>query len=346
MKKKIIHLVNSKIYSGLEKVAIEIIESLNDDIDFFYACQDGPIVGILKEKNINRIKINGITKSEIERIEKEYNPDIIHAHDYRATLICGLYAKNTKIIAHLHNNSPFIKKKFHPYNYLLLLALKSKNVKKVYLVSESIKDEYIFSKYINNKIEIIGNPISCHNIQKNIDLNIEKEYDICFVGRLTEQKNPLRFIDIMYQITKENEYIKAVMLGDGILFQEGERKIRELNIGKNLEMKGFSKNVYNEMVKSKIFCLTSDWEGYGLVVFEALALGVPVVTSNVGGIPNIIDSTCGFLCNNENDFLYNIKNLLNNENYKNLKNNCLKRAKEIENYQWYMEHIKNIYESI
>lgn len=341
--KKIVHLVNSKIYSGLERVAIEIIESLKDKYDFYYACQDGVIEDILKQKNIKRIKINGINRKEILKLEEEYKPDLIHAHDYKATLFCGIYIKNTNIISHLHNNPPWLKKKIHPYNYLLLKALKSPCVKKIDIVSESIKNEYIYSSKISNKMEIILNPVSCKKIQENIDLNQIKSYDICFVGRLTKQKNPLRFISIIYELSKKYPDIKVVMLGDGELKEQCKNKIKKLSLEKNIIMKGFVENPYKEMIKSKIFCLTSDWEGYGLVVFEALSLGLPVVTTNVGGISSIINEKCGFFCRENEEFINKISTLLENDNYIRYNHEAIKHAKEIENYDLYMKKILEQY---
>lgn len=342
--KKIIHLVNSKIYSGLEKVAIEIIENLKDKYDFYYACQDGPIEDVLKQKNIKRIKIEGINKKEILRLEEEYKPDLIHAHDYKATLFCGLYIKNTNVISHLHNNSPWLKKKIHPYNYLLLKALKNPCIKKIDLVSESIKNEYIFSSKVSDKMEIILNPISCKKIQDKINLEQPKEYDVCFVGRLTRQKNPLRFISIIYGLSKKYPNIKAVMLGDGELKDKCKDKIRSLSLEKNIIMKGFVNNPYEDIVKSKTFCLTSDWEGYGLVTFEAISLGVPVVTTNVGGISTIINEKCGFFCKENDEFINKIAILLENENYIKYKDETIKHAKEIENYDLYMKKILEQYQ--
>ena len=100
------------------------------------------------------------------------------------------------------------------------------------------------------------------------------------------------------------------------------------------------------MKKSKIFLLTSDWEGYGLVVFEALTLGLPCVTSNVGGLPNLIDETSGFLCKKEKDYLDNIKYLLNNKKYLSFSKNANLKSIKLENKNKYINNIKKIYNDI
>lgn len=340
----IIHLVNSNIYSGLEKVVIDIIEALKDKFEFYYACKDGPILEILREKNIKRIKINKICKKELIRIEKEYKPNLIHAHDYTATLFCGLFIKKTMIISHLHNNSPWIKKFLHPYSWAFLIATKNKKINKILTVSDSIEKEYIFSKYIKNKIEMIGNPISVQKITSQVPSNLNKIYDICFVGRLTEQKNPIGFINIINEIKKEIPNIKAIMLGDGELRKKCENLVNELNLTRNIEIIGFRKNVYTYMAQSKVFCLPSKWEGFGLVTFEALSLGLPCIVSNVGGLPGIVNDNCGKLCNNNEEYVQEIILLLKNDlEYSKKKLQALDNAKKLDNSNSYYKNLEIIY---
>jgi glycosyltransferase involved in cell wall biosynthesis len=340
----IIHVVNSTILSGLEKVAIEIINSLNDKYDFYYATKDGIIIDVLEEYKIKRIKINKVSIKEIRRITKEYKPSIIHAHDYTASVICGVSFIDSIIISHLHNNSPWIKKIYHPFCYAYLFA--SFKVKKILTVSDSIEKEYVFSKFIKRKIENIANPLSIKEIRSKV-INIEclkKEYEVCFVGRLTKPKEPQKFIKIIYELKKEFPKIKAIIIGDGELKSECEELIESLNLKNNINMSGYLKNPYQEMAKSKIFCLNSEWEGFGLVAFEALSLGIPCVVSNVGGLVDIVDNECGMLCNNDFDFINEIKLLLYNNNYYNMKLNSARiKAEKLDNYSRYIKKIIDTY---
>ena len=139
----------------------------------------------------------------------------------------------------------------------------------------------------------------------------KKKYDICCVARLTEQKNPMKFLDVLYSIKKSKSDVKAVWVGEGSLEVEVKKRIYELGLADNVEMVGFQKNPYKYMACSKIFMLTSDWEGYGLVAFEALTLGLPCIVSNVGGLPKIVDDSCGMLCNKAGDFVHEAIELLN-----------------------------------
>lgn len=343
-KKIILHIVNSKDFSGLEKVAIDIIKELSNDYNSYYVTRDGSIVERLERENVKRIKIDRMSIKEIRRICKEYKPDIVHAHDYTATVITAFSFVRVPIISHLHNNSPWIKK-VNKYSFALLFA--SLRVKKILTVSEAIKNEYVFSKIIGKKIENIGNPVSVKEIAQKVPNEVEKKYDICFVGRLTKAKNPIKFINIVAKLKKNIPYINVVMIGDGELRINCEEEIYKLKLQNNIELKGFVENPYSIMVKSKIFCLTSDWEGYGLVAFEALALGLPAVVTKVGGLVDIVDSNCGAFCESVDQFAETIKNILLNENeYYEKSKQAIIKANNLDNKEKYMKKIKNVYDII
>lgn len=343
-KKTILHIVNSNAYSGLEKVAMEIIKDLEDDYNLYYVTKQGPIDTKLEEENIKKITIEKMSIKEIRRICKKYKPDILHVHDYTATIVSAFSFVGIPIISHLHNNSPWLKK-IHPYCFALLFS--SFNIKKILTVSDSIEKEYVFSKLIHSKIKNIGNPVSVKKVTEKLPTDLIKEYDICFCGRLTKQKNPIKFIKIINDIKKEYPSVKTIMLGDGELRQECENKIKELELENNIILKGFVNEPYTYMAKSKIFCLTSDWEGYGLVAFEAMSIGLPCIVSKVGGLVNIVDDKCGKLCDTQEDFVNAITQILADPNeYNKLVVQALKKSKKMDNYTEYMTIIRNLYRGI
>ena len=309
-KKKIFFIMSTNDYSGAEAVNFSIIENLKEKYDFYWVSKKGKINNFLKEANIRWIEIKSLSISEIKRIVKENKPDILHATDFKASVICALANTKVFLIEHLHNNAPWLKKIGINSCAFLYAGLKAN---KILTVSESIEKEYIFSRYIRNKIECIDNPISRKKILSKVtNLNCEKIYDICCVARLTKLKNPYKFLNILSEIKKEKKDIKAVWVGDGELKDNILRKAIELNLNNNIVFVGFQKNPYIYMASSKIFMLTSNWEGYGLVAFEALTLGLPCVVSNVGGLPNVVDNECGKLCNSEEEFIKEINTLLKN----------------------------------
>ena len=82
------------------------------------------------------------------------------------------------------------------------------------------------------------------------------------------------------------------------------------NLQNVIKIKGFMENPYGILNASKILCMPSVWEGYGLVAVEALALGIPVVSTGVGGLPGIINNSCGKICNITDEFISIIVELI------------------------------------
>ena len=91
--------------------------------------------------------------------------------------------------------------------------------------------------------------------------------------------------------------------------------------------------------------MTSKWEGYGLVAVEALALEKPVVATNVGGIPTIIDDSCGKICDDNKSMEDEIIKLLTDEDYyKKKSQKAREKLNKINNPIQYVKKLKKVYE--
>lgn len=343
---KISMIVNSKKFSGLENVAISIMEKLKDDFEFVYVTQDGPIVDVLKEKKLRYYIINKMSVKEINKMIEIEKPDIIHAHDFRASFLSSLSRKNIPFLSHLHNNPLWLKRLSLNSVAFLYSSLRAD---RIITVSDSVRDEFVLKKIVGSKFENISNPVDVTaiiNKSETINKN-SKKYDLITVARLTEQKDPFRFIDIVKKIVTDNPQIKVGWIGNGELEKKFIEKIKIEKLENNIEYLGFKRNPYVYMKNSSIFILTSKWEGYGLVAFEAMSLGLPCVVSNVGGLPGIVDNSCGKLCVTNDDFIEEINKLLQDNNYYIRKSNLSKKkATKLDNHNIYYKKIKNIYEEM
>ena len=303
--------MNTDDYSGAEAVNFSIIKNLRNEFDFYWVSRKGKINERLKEEKIQWIEIKRLSIGELKRAFKTHHPDILHATDYTSSVICAPFANKFPVINHLHNNSPWIKKKCL-YSYLYKYS--AKRASKILIVSNSIKDEYIFSDSIKNKIINIGNPISRKEILLKAETVKTKKYDICCVARIAKPKNPKKFLDIIYELKKKNGNVSAIWIGKGEIENEIKDYSKERGLEHNVIFAGYKKNPWKYMAQSKLFMLTSDYEGFGLVAFEALCLGLPCIVSNVGGLPSIVTNKCGRVCDSKEDFIAECSLLLNNEN--------------------------------
>lgn len=345
MKKRILHLLASNSYSGAENIVIDIIFNLGNKYEMAYASSYGDIANVLNQKKIKYIPLENFSVLDIKKVIEIWKPDIIHAHDFRASIMSSALFHSKKIISHLHNN-PMWLSKLNILTVSYLIA--SLRIDKILCVSPAVLEEYVFSKIIKNKTIILPNAIDCKKVLQLAKRETwNNNYDIAFVGRLSEQKNPLRFIRIIKELSKRIPTIKAVMLGDGVLANDCREKILDMGLEKNITMLGFKENPFPILNNAKLLIVTSKWEGYGLVAVEALALGKPVLSTPVGGLKNIVNNLCGHLCKLDEDFVNEAERLLTNESYyKNLSDNATKRAQDLGNVEVYMQNLSYIYDSV
>ena len=341
---KVIHLLNSNSYSGAENVVIQLIEEINkrENKELIYVSPEGKIRKILEEEKIPYIPIEKISRKELKRIYQEEKPDILHMHDFKASVIGAFSSLPAYKISHIHKNDPRMKT-INIYSILYLIA--TMGCDKILFVSESIEKEFIFRKLIQKKMEIIGNPINTKVVLKKAESEeSDRIYDVLYLGRLSQEKNPIEYIEIISEISKDIHNMKCAMIGDGPLQEECKKVISEKQLEENIEMLGFLENPYTILKNTKVMCITSNWEGFGLAAIEALTLGVPVISRNVGGLKNIIDDTCGNLVQNRREFVKEIEELLKNEELRKEKSKkAIQKAKSLDNIEFYTENIIRIY---
>lgn len=311
--KKVLHLLASNKYSGAENVVCTIIENLKDEYDMAYCSPHGLIEKTLNEKNVKYYGMNKFNLSNLRKIIKDYNPDIIHAHDYRASTLAAFSGFKGKIISHLHNNCPFAKSwnlKTILYNVCI------SKFDKIIGVSDKIYQEAVFKNKIKNKYVTIYNYIDENLVvKKATEYKYKKNYDLFFIGRLTEQKNPFLFIDIVSKLKNNKSDIKAVIIGDGELKEECLKKISDYNLSSNIDMVGFVSNPFPIIKNSKVCIMPSKWEGFGLTAIESLILNKPVLNSGVGGLGEIFKDNYEFICNNMEDYIEKFNEINNKQNF-------------------------------
>lgn len=339
---KVMHLLNTGKYSGAENVAITIINNTKNKFNHVYVSLDGEIRKVLEQNRIEFCSVNKLNYSELKRVVDIYNPDIIHAHDFTASIIASFFKGKIKVISHLHSNPLWLR---NLGVYSIFYFLRTFSFEKILCVSDSIQDEYIFGNYLKNKMITVGNPLDVEAvIKKSNEINIKEKFDLIFIGRFCKEKNPMFFLKVVENVIQIHPNLKVAILGDGEYRNEMEDILKEKEMDNKVKLYGFINNPYPYLKNSKILCMTSLWEGYGLVAVEALALNKPVLAPPVGGLVNIVNSDCGMLCDSLEEFTRAIISLLNNEElYKQKSLGAKKRLIEISNLDSYMDFISKIY---
>jgi glycosyltransferase involved in cell wall biosynthesis len=167
-------------------------------------------------------------------------------------------------------------------------------VNKIIAISEN--DKQILVKYFSikpDKIRVIYNGLDFNSIVRDdttelSDIKNNNEFIIGNVGRFTFQKAQEVLLEAFEMLNKQYMKASLILIGQG----ENEEKLKAYvnanGLGEKVKFKGYIKEIYSELSKFDALVLTSRFEGTPYIIFEAMALGVPVITTDVGGISNIM----------------------------------------------------------
>lgn len=164
-----------------------------------------------------------------------------------------------------------------------------------------------FPNCTSNK-KVIHNPIDTQKILSMSELiPIEKKdkFTIVTVGRLTSPKKMDRVIRLASRLKQEGVDVNFQIVGDGELKNELLSLRKELDVEDSVQFTGFVKNPFPYIKNADLMLLSSAFEGFGLVVCEAMCLGVPVVSTKTAGPTEIIDDNkYGLLSGQDDEAIY------------------------------------------
>ena len=285
---KVMHVLNSRIYSGAEKVVCQIIKSFRGEVEMVYCSPDSDIVRqMLAEQNVTFYPMENMSISELKRVIAEVKPDLIHAHDMRASLFSALSCGRFPLISHIHNNA-YDARGLSPKTVGYLLA--GFKAKHILWVSNSSYEGYAFHKLFAKKSSVLYNIIDTEAIfDKKAQDDNTYDYDMIYVGRLTFQKDPQRLMRLCALLKESKPDLKVAIVGTGELEEEVKQLCVELNIRDNVHFLGFQSNPIKMVHDSKAMILTSRWEGTPMCALEAMALGTPVVSTPSDGMTDLLD---------------------------------------------------------
>ncbi|WP_292976514.1 glycosyltransferase [Pantoea sp. UBA4549] len=276
---------------------VEII-CLSGDIVVSPASKDIKIHNLGIKKNILGF-IKALIKTKI--ILFKMKPDVVHSHMFHANIFSRIIRffppfNNAVLISTVHNSYEGGKMRMLCYRLTDFLTDITTNV------SEEAVNSYLEKKAVKHgKIIPFKNAIDTDRYifsevdRKNLrsSLNIDNETKVILsIGRLTKQKDYPNLFHAIGGIN--NDEIVVVIIGDGDLFADLQALAKNLNIDHKIRWVGIQHNVQKWLSTADVFVLSSEWEGFGLVVAEAMSCQRVVVATDSGGVAEVLGD-CGYL---------------------------------------------------
>lgn len=315
---------------------IQLFEFYGDIIDIDAPTSRNPLVSF---KNMfKRIR-------KLHEIIIRLDPDIIFSSSVISNMVCLITKKFYKIKKPLvitFNNS--VEKKSEdmgikgPISTFFNVRL-SRYADRVVTVSKVLEEEVIGMGFLKEKTLTIYNGLDFSEMNEKADEPVEDKYSgffsdtspiIVSVGRLSAQKNYTMLIDSFARLRGEKD-ARLVIIGDGEEYEALSARCRKLGISDYVLFTGWVKNPYKYLKQSDIFVLSSLWEGFPNVLLEAMALGLPVISTDCPTGPNeiITNDDVGVLVpvNDIDALFHRMKDILSDKNlWKKLSLNGKKRA--------------------
>lgn len=310
----ILHVASGDLWAGAEVQLFHLATALNDKENIsltVFLLNHGQLEQQLVAKGV-KVKVFDETKystleiyRKIKNAAKKLNTDIIHSHRIKENVLASLVAQiiGCKSVRTVHGASEFIIhwKKIKQYMiYLVDKFCGSYLQTKLIAVSEELTDK-LTDKFSPDKLVTINNSVNVDYIEKRsveaIDTSIviNNHINIGFVGRFVSVKRVGLFLDIAIRTIRllPDIDIHFYMIGDGPLFEEIYSKVQSENLSDRIHLPGFVENSAPYIKQLSYLMFTSEHEGLPMTLLEAMALEVPIISTDLPSLKNVLNGNDG-----------------------------------------------------
>lgn len=313
--KKVLHII--KEYTGNQPLLNECVKALPGSGFYSIVCylsgrRDGNNMIESFARDVRYLEMSRKSLKQLGpgvifdcyRIMRSEKIDIVHCHRHRATVIgtiAAALAGVPHVLVHVHGLSRTRTKKRYWTNWIIF-----KKVERIIAVSDSVKQDVIDSNRnippekvvtVRNGLDLaVIDSINFSRDDARSRLGIpDSDFVFGTVGRLSPTKGQTYLIDAFSDVIKHIPNAKLIIVGQGPLSTELREKASELGLSQCTVFTGFRKDVHEILRGFDVFVLPSVAEGLSIALLEAMASKLPVIASRVGGIPEVIDNSCGLL---------------------------------------------------
>lgn len=322
---RILHVINNLSGGGAEKLLVDMSLSLKVRGHEVFVLVLGKRFGIYEDvldskgicvQVLNRAKYDIRVVRLITSVINENEIDVVHSHlfptQYFVALAKSWVSSDVRFITTEHSTFN-TRRKFAATRCLDSCVYEKYD--HIICISDGTKKSMSssFGTNVLSRCFVVYNGVNLDAIS-SVPQTESRDRDIfrlIVVGRFAQLKNQATLIKALPYI-KNN--VEVLFVGDGAQRSEVEGLAKELGVYEKTKFLGFRKDVYAIMKSCDLQVITSSWEGFGLVAVEGMACGLPIVSTNVDGLNEVIDGVGVFYdMNDPKDLAVHIDEVLGDE---------------------------------
>lgn len=303
---KILYVITGLSQGGAERVVCDLADEMfvrGHTVEIAYLTGEVLTKPIHQEINLVKVGLNKLVSLpvaylKLAKIIRIYQPDIVHAHMVHANLLTRLVRIVTpidKLICTAHSNNEGGILRMLTYRVTHKLATITTNVSQQATLAFENKHAVptngmhtIYNGINLNKFNY--NPTARHTLIKELEIDDSCKL-ILAVGRFTEAKDYPNLLNAIHLLKEQVDYpFKLLIAGDGLLREKMEDMISELQLQDEVILLGRRDDIPKLMSAANLFVLSSKFEGFGLVVAEAMACECLIIATDCGGVAEVLDN--------------------------------------------------------
>jgi glycosyltransferase involved in cell wall biosynthesis len=299
--------INGLHHGGAERVVATLCKNLDEDRFSVIVCWRTGLGAIGKELLAQGYELIGLPELDptvtpyrrflvLKKLLRDRHIDVIHTHDPGAladAAQCRLLGSKTRLVHTFHYGNYPNRNKSHLIVEMVFSRMAN------HLVAVGFEQAKLIRKSLHlsaSRLDTIYNGVETPIIDSQVHLVAPYRNQpgnpviIGSVSTLTEQKGITYLLDTADILRRKGVNCVFLIAGDGPLRRELENKCRRLNLNGMVHFLGWVPNAVNSLLPSlDIFCQPSLWEANSIVLLEAMATGLPIVTTEVGESRHVID---------------------------------------------------------
>ena len=276
---QLVTLVSEQVKSGREVTVIYL--KGNPELSPVFRSAGAAVLDILAKKSFIR---------QIITLRKflNYNECILHAHLPKAELLAAICARKNFLVISKHNSEQFFPKAPRFLSLLLARYVYRKSRQCVF-ISKAVLNFLLNNRevYSSKKNKVVYYGIATKKCKKSLKKHLENKITIGTIARIVDQKDYSTLIKAFKIYRDYNKHAKLLVFGEGNRQNEMIQLTKELRISSHVNWRGRTSRVGTAFRQMDIFVLASKYEGFGLVLLEAMQHSVPIIASRASAIPEV-----------------------------------------------------------